>query len=319
MLDMFKMASKTTVVTMYFNMRDFPDMNDMVRDKSFYMEKGRATLGLDSPMVIFCDNTCYEDIKTIREGSVTNASDKTTYVIKSLKDYDIYKELFPIIQHNRIGNEIYTCDNRVTSSCSVMYMFKLVALCLAKNMDPYKTSFYAWVDFGGSHIMNGFNEYVPQILANPHPKISFCYIHYRGVDDLSSVASEFSLGYCGIAGTIITIETQYMNKFYTGVMSIFYDMIFHKMIHTEEQALSYLHFRHPELFNIYYGDYYSIAMNYHSIRDNFWTIKYYVIEEALRKGDRPAASAAAKAVLDSIERGTITVTPDELLFLQIIG
>jgi hypothetical protein len=282
------------------------------------MEKGRATLELDSPMVIFCDDTCYEDIKAIRDVSVPNASDKTTYIIKPMKEYDFYNFSFPVIQKNRIGNEIYR-NNRVTASYLIICMFKTVAMFIAKQKNPYGTPFYAWIDFGGSHVMMGFPEYAPKMLENPHPKVSFCIIHYRDSEELASVKTTFNLGYTGAAGTVFTVETDYMDQFYNGMMSIYHEMLSHKMGHTDEQVLTYFEHRYPELCNIFYGDYYSIAMNYHSIRDNFWTIKRYVIEEALTKGDRPAASAAAKAVLDSIERGTLSVTPDELLFLKNIG
>ena len=52
-----------------------------------------------------------------------------------------------------------------------------VGLLISKQKNPYGTPFYAWVDFGGSHIMRSFNEYAPKMLENPNPKVSFCYIH----------------------------------------------------------------------------------------------------------------------------------------------
>ena len=318
MLDMFKMTSKATVVTMYFNISEFEDANDIVRPKSFYMEKGRATLELDSPMVIFCDDTCYEDIKSIRNVSVSNASDKTTYIIKPMKEYDFYNFSFPVIQKNRIGNEIYI-KNRVTASYLIICMFKTVAMFIAKQKNPYGTPFYAWVDFGGSHVMTGFPKYAPKMLANPHPKVSFCIIHYRDAEELSSVKTNFNLGYTGAAGTTFTVETEYMDQFYNGMMSIYHEMLFHKMGHTDEQVLTYFQYRHPELCNIFYGDYYSILMNYHSIRENFWTIKRYVIDEALEKGRHDVARKCIAEVFRSIREGALTIKPSEYKSIETIN
>jgi len=315
---MFKMVSKTTVVTMYFNIKDLPDTNESVRPKSFYMEKGRATLSLNAPMIIFCDDTCYEDIKTIRNAAIPYADAITTYVIKPIAEYDFYKHSFPIIQKNRIGNEIYN-NNRNTSSYFVLCMFKILGLFLAKQLNPYKTPFYMWIDFGGSHIMRSFSEYAPQIINNPHPKISFCYIHYRDKEDLSSVHTRFNLGYCGVAAGAITAEAEYIDQFYNGAMSIFHEMLLHKMGHGEEQVIAYFHYRYPELCTIYNGDYYSILTNYHGIRDDYSTIKRCFIIQALVKERRDIALVARDAVLNSVKNSILTLEDSEIAWLSSIG
>ena len=58
---------KSTIVTFYFNIKELKDSTDEVRPQSFYMEKGRDTLKLHYPMVIFCDEDNYKEIKKIRD------------------------------------------------------------------------------------------------------------------------------------------------------------------------------------------------------------------------------------------------------------
>ena len=62
------MNFRTTLVTMYFNLKNLPDATTVVRPESFYMEKGKAILEINSPMVIFCDNTTHSKIKEMRDG-----------------------------------------------------------------------------------------------------------------------------------------------------------------------------------------------------------------------------------------------------------
>ena len=59
------MTSPTTVVTMFFDMKNRPDATERTRPKSFYLDKGRQTLKLNFPMVVFCDNSTFEDVKYI--------------------------------------------------------------------------------------------------------------------------------------------------------------------------------------------------------------------------------------------------------------
>jgi len=312
MLVMFKMESKTTVVTMYFNLTKFEDATDSVRPQSFYMEKGRATLALDFPMVIFCDDTCYEDIKALRGDRPTH------YIVKALTDYDFYKDNYPIIKKNREGNPQYE-NSRNTSSYCILTVFKLYAMWLAKLASPFEATHYAWVDFGGSHILRSFEEYAPLMLKNPHPKVSFCYIHFRGAQEMTMMSEFAKGGYCGVGATCFTIESDYVSRFYNGCLSIFHEMLALKLGHHEEQVMAYFYHRYPQLCTLYYGDYYSILTNYHSIRDDYSSIKRYFISEALAKGRQDLATEAAKAVLSSVVNGTIQLNESEIEWLRSFG
>ena len=307
------MTNKTTVVTMYFNIKDLPDNTDEVRPKAFYMEKGKATLSLNAPMVIFCDDTCYEDIKAIRDAAIPNAESQTTYIIKPITEYDFYKYSYPIIRKNREHVKMYE-NSRNTSSYFILCMFKILGLLISKQKNPYGTPFYAWVDFGGSHIMRSFNEYALKMLENPNPKVSFCYIHYRNGQELS-LNNKFCAGFCGIGATAFTVEADYMNQFYNGTMSIFHEILFNKMGHADEQVLTYFHHKHPELCTIYYGDYYSILTNYHFVREDFNSVKNFFINEAIKKGNSNLALVCISHVLRSIREGHLILSDSDYTHL----
>ncbi len=65
------MTLHTTVVTMFFDLRVLPDVSEDLRPYSFYMDKGRATLALKSPMVIFCDEADQAEIVSMRGDAPT--------------------------------------------------------------------------------------------------------------------------------------------------------------------------------------------------------------------------------------------------------
>ena len=292
---------KSTLVTFYFNLTTLPDATDAGKPQSFYMEKGRETLKLQNPMVIFCDDTTHSTIKAIRDEEVSDQT-LTKYIIRPFTDYDFYRHNWPIICANRKGVPCYAND-RNTASYFLVSMFKIIALQLAHQANFYKTPFYTWVDFGGSHVMRSFHDATMKILANPRPKISMCYIHYRGHQELQDrLQHKVQGGYCGIAAGSLTAEASYIPRFYTGCMSIFYEMLTNMVGHGEEQVFNFFYDRFPDLCTIYYGDYYSILTNYHGPVEDIGSVERFFINEAIHKGRRDLAKQAAQAILDANPR-----------------
>lgn len=301
--------AKTTVVTMYFNIKNLPDATDEVRPKSFYMDKGHVTLSLNNPMVIFCDDTCYEDIKAIRGDLPTH------YIIRPIQNYDFYKDNYPIIRANREGNPMYV-GNRNTSSYCILTLFKIYAIHLAALVNPFDATHYAWIDFGGSHLLRSLADAAPAMLANPHPKVAMCYIHYRGSHE-TNLTSPFSRGgFCSIGATAFTVERSHVTRFYNGCMSVFHELLLCRLCHAEEQVMAYFYGRYPELCTLYYGDYYSIVTNYHGVREDYSSVRNYFIQEALNKGRADLAGAAAKSVLQSVEKGLLALDAGECAWLR---
>jgi len=309
----YKKSYKATLVSFYFNLSILPDATPEVRPQSFYMEKGRETLKIENPLLIFCDESTYPLIKSMRDEYIHN-QDLTRYIIRPLTDYDFYKDNHSIIQRNRKGVPCYESD-RITSSYFLATLFKIYALKIAYEKNFFDTPFYTWIDFGGSHILRHFGPGTQRILDNPRPKISFCYIHYRSHEELQDrIVQKNQGGYCGIASGCLTIEADYINKFYTGCISIFYEMLFHGVGHAEEQIFNYFYDRHPELCDIYYGDYYSILTNYHHPVEDYNSIKRFFIEEAIRKGRADLAKECAKSILVAVNKGLLKV--EDITYLQ---
>ena len=62
--------TSTTIVTMFFNLKNLRDASVQTRPQEFYVENGRETLKLKYNMVIFCDMSTYDFLKKIRDEEV---------------------------------------------------------------------------------------------------------------------------------------------------------------------------------------------------------------------------------------------------------
>jgi hypothetical protein len=165
--------------------------------------------------------------------------------------------------------------------------------------------------------MRSLPEYLPKMFADPRPKITLCYVHYRGTDELKSIKHYFcNGGPCGVVAGCFTVEANYMNRFYNGIQSIFHEMLANGVGHSEEGALTYFVHRYPELCTIYNGDYYSIATNYHEPREDYNTIRWYFINMCIQKGRLDLAKRAAEEVLRSVANNILQIHSDQKAELE---
>jgi hypothetical protein len=300
-----KPLRKTTVVTMFFNLKKLQDQSSETRPPEFYMENGKVILSLPYPMVIFCDEETKDLLKGMRdETNVENYP--TEYVVKSITEYDYYQTNFDIITENRRRSNGYKEPNRNTPSYFLLTMFKILALRISKMKNFFGTPYYAWMDFGCNHILRSVSEYAPKMLDNPRPKISVCYIHYRSHDEIKDMRGYMEYGgHCGLAAGIITAEKEYIDRFYNQMFSIFNEQLYVGYGHSEETVLAYCYDRSPELFNLYYGDYYSLLTNYLEPIQDIYQIKHFFIDQAVNKGRKDLAKICAEKVIDSITKNKI--------------
>jgi len=309
----YKNKYKSTIVTFYFNLTKLKDSTETIKDETFYMKKGIETLQLKNPMVIFCDETNYITIKNIRDNYVKDNT-LTKYIIKNITEYDFYKKNIDIIINNRKNIDYYR-NSSDTSSYYIICIFKIISIYISKTYNFFNTDYYVWIDFAGSHIMRKFNTSIHKILNNPNPKVSLCYIHYRNNEEILKLLNN-NICFCGIAAGCFTVDKHYVDIFYANIMNIFYDLLNKKIGHTEEQILTLFHDKYPDLCTIYYGDYYSILINYHEIIDDVESIIYFYIKEAIKKNRYDLALICAKSIMDSFYKNNITLEDSNILFLK---
>jgi hypothetical protein len=296
--------TKPTIVTMYFNLKNLPDSSKETRPIEFYTKNGRGTLQLPYPMILFCDSTTKPLLQSLRDELVDPEEVPTVYIDKNFTDYDFYKLCYPTIVENRKRSNYYrNPDSRNTSSYFLLSMFKIIALQIASQRNDFGSYHYFWIDFGFSHVSKKpIYEDAIAMLENPHPKIGMLYIHYRSNQACSDMNESKIHGVCGIAAGVISAEKKYIPRFHAHVLSVFYEMLGSGVGHAEEQVIMYCYDRHPELFTIYFGDYYSLITNYHYVKQDWHIIKWAFIMSAQNAGRHDLAKAAAKKMLEGYEK-----------------
>jgi hypothetical protein len=282
--------SNSTIVSMFFNLKKLPDSSDSLRPIEFYLEHGKKTLELPYPMVLFCDEETRPLLEKIRRDL------PTTYIEKNITDYDYFKELYPKVVENR--KTIPSLDPRNTCSYFLLMMFKIYGIKLAKQENYYpETSHYFWIDFGGSHVMRGFPDAVCKMLDNPRPKISCGYIHYRSDDELKDYTGFVMQGNNScIGGGVISAESNYVEKFTNGIFEILNEQISLGIGYSDQQCITYLYSRKPEIFNIYFADYYSLVTNYHETVEDIQCVETHFINNAKKAGRTDLVDLALKSI-----------------------
>ena len=297
--------SKCTVLTMFFNLKDLKDATPGSRSFDFYLKNGIPTLQIDNPMIIFCDSytkPLIQDLRTKMSGA------PTLYIEKNITDYEYYILNWPIINTNRSKSMYYKDPtSRNTVSYFLMGMFKIMAFKIALERNDFNSSYFLWMDLGCSHVTGeDIKADIKHIIDNPNPKISVMCIRYRSSTELEDMPTFCNTGRCGIATTIITAEKTYIDKLYSHIWSIFYEKLSKGIGHTDETVFTYCYNRHPDLFSIYYGDYYSTISNYHYVKKDYDSIKDFFIIKAIN----------CIKIKESIHQGFLDISVEEQQFLD---
>lgn len=309
---------KSTIVTMYFNLTELKDATESTRPADFYLNHGRNLLQLDNPMIIFCDSKTIPLIKAIRDEYITTPS-LTVYIEKNISEYDFYKNNWEIIRKNRSAFSYYNIPHykRVTVSQSLTYMFKIFAIQIAHERNDFNTTHYVWMDFGCNHVApTNIKEASLNLLNNPNPKISMMSIKYINKSELDNMTLFCNSGTCCVAGTVFSVQREYVSMLYTSMLSIFYEQLFKRVIHTDEQVLVYAYDRNPELFTLYYGDYYSVIINYHNVVADWHSIRWNFIQNALLHSRIDLAKDAANKIYQSYTNKFITLPDEDIKYVE---
>uniref|UniRef100_A0A6C0DSA1 Uncharacterized protein n=1 Tax=viral metagenome TaxID=1070528 RepID=A0A6C0DSA1_9ZZZZ len=301
---------------MYFNLKDLPDATTGTRSTEFYLKAARGTLALDSPMVVFCDITTRPWIQSLRD-ELIGPNEKTIYVERPLVEYDFYKINWPIANDNWIRHK-WPIEGRCTASYYLTCMFKIHALKIAQERSDFKATHYFWVDFGCSHVAYSktFHADALRMLGSPRSKVTVQMIRYWDRGERENLFESVKAGTCGLACTVFSVEKTYIARLYTLMLAVFYELLFKGIGHTDEQVMSVAYYRDPEMFNLYYGDYYSVISNYHHIVHDWHSVIYYIIERSSKDGNLIFADRTAKELVESVNGDHTDLSDKDLTLIK---
>ena len=288
------------MVSAYFDLTKMEDRTSAIRTSEWYESKSRSVLGAKVRMILYGDAESVKWMRKMREMWAPGV--ETEYVERDLMDYEWVRMAFPIVKRNRMRSARYMDPNeRNTSSAYMAYVFKMWALADAARRAP-RSSHVGWVDVGCGHVLRGdVTGRLERLVESPKPKIAVTYIHYRGTEWLKDQKKRMEYGgWCGVAGGLITVESGLVDLMQSRFWSVFWEMIGNGVGHGEEQILTYMVDRWPEMFELRYGDYYSLLSNYEGVTEDVPSIRRWFCMEALRSNRICVAKAAASEVMRSV-------------------
>jgi hypothetical protein len=250
-----------TVVTSYFNMSRIPDSpNSMkTRNGKEFLKDAAMTMGLEQNLVVYCD---YESVKILKAMRPAHLESKTKYITIEFSRLDSYTKYYQKIADVRNKTK-YNVDIENTASYYLLCMTKYDLLLKTMINNPFNSTHFAWCDITIETKCWKNGIIFPKIWKEFRDKLSVCYIDYQPRSlAINNVKEYYRWGRCSMANGFFTGNKINMVSFCNEMIKAFEDMLSQDVGHTDEQLISIVYFRRPEIFEFYYGDYTEIIMNY---------------------------------------------------------
>ena len=283
---------RTTIVSCFVNLND--ELNKTVE---WYFEKGKFLFELDANIYFFTDKGSYDQLYKLR--SDLGFKDKTQMIACPLSSFPLYIHKKKIIE-NRKGNPLYS-NSRNTTDYFILVSSKLEMMKISIDENYFHSDHFIWIDFGINGQKHTKKGMIEKMLPNIRDKFSCCYIHYRHPSFIKNYSEFYKFGHCGIAGGVLSGNKDHIIKVYELFQQKFIEIVEKGYGHAEEQILVEIEGDHPELFEIYNGDYSSIISNYLNITEDVDCILRNFIINTRNSGKNNYSYNACKQIRKSIE------------------
>jgi len=305
--------STYTIVTAYFDLTRMPDASNAIkaRPKGYYLEHARATLALDQPLVVYCEEDSLEALKALRPAHLQEKTQFYTVDFESLPMTKYRNK----IRENRVSHP-YRGDERNTASYYLLCMARYALLKRIMDENPFKTTQFAWLNVCIERMGYANLVHLDEVFSGPvlREKVSTTYIDYVSKDTLAPAQKYYEFGRCSLCSGFFTGAMPYLYDFCNRIEEKFLYYLGLGYGHADEQLYSPVYFDAPEIFDVYYGDYSSMITNYAYAYETKMPLQY-VIPKSLAARDFRTCIHACKHMWKSIQKRGIKVTDEERIKL----
>lgn len=307
-----KVPDNWTVVTAYFDLTRMPDASESIkaRPSQHYLASAKSTLSTEQNLVVFCEPESLELLRAMRPPWLAS---KTKYISMSFEDFPL-TQFRARIQANRRRNP-YAFDDRNTASYYLLCMarYAMMKRVLAEN--PFGSTHFAWLNIciermGWKNVMT-----LDDVWTQNRDKFSTCYIDYQPEALVRNTAEYFKWGRCSLCSGFFTGSATYMNTFCDKIEEKFHQMLELGYGHADEQLYSLVFFENRDIFDVYYGDYQEMIVNYVEPRERPQEPLRLLIAHSFAAKDYAVCEKGCEAVWNAFKRGTAELSTDQLLNL----
>ena len=299
-----------TMVTAYFNLTKCSDASDEIksRDQDYYLSHSYGCLSLPYNMVIYCDDESLPKIKKIRPDFLAS---RTQYIVCDFEDFSFkkngkyldknFKDYRNTIIENRVKNP-YEFDQRNTAS---YYLFCMSRYLMLKNViekNPFGSTHFSWINFCIERM--GYQNLLrlDHALGQKRNRFSTVYLDHIK-ESLVKDTREYFLGgrwgRCSLCSGFFTGNAEYMYKVCDLIENKFLEYLDEGYGHADEQLMCPVYYENPDLFELYYGEYFQMITNYVDIYHGYWAPVEYFAQHSINHGDYKRCIAACESLFRS--------------------
>jgi hypothetical protein len=261
----FKVDSHWTIVTAYFDLTKEPDASESIKNRPLqhYLNSCETTMAIDQNLVIFCDASSRDLLLSKRPEHLKH---KTKIYVLTFNEIELVKNNFEKITLDRQKRN-YNADPRNTVSYYLFCMCRYFFLQETIKENPFGSTHFAWCNICIERMSWQCGRYLPEIWKTNRDKFSTCYIDYQSRSWLSRLHEYYQFGRCSMCSGFFTGNAHYMSIFCEKIMVMFNKMYLLGLGHADEQLFTLVYFENPDLFEVYYGDYFEMIINYCKITE----------------------------------------------------
>ena len=271
----------TTLVTCLYDIRakerSDETPHDDVRALSSYLELGKHVLTIDLPMVFITDD---DEISSFVLKEREHLVDKTVVLSVPFEDTLFYRDLDVLKERMNTFRLTNLNEKKDTPFYNILMYNKFDFMDRAIEMNPFRSEYFIWMDFGINHCAKATDEEYtnisvewPRVLEmHPH-QVHHLRIHTVLKPPDMAWKDYFRTIYHHIAGGLFAghknTMKQYIEMFKEQFRSIVYDEGWWQL---DEAIMTILTETHPTFFRFWYGDYDGIITNFVRSKRSFHLI-----------------------------------------------
>ena len=184
--------------------------------------------------------------------------------------------------------------NKDTPEFAAMTHAKFIFLDRTIKINPFKSSHYAWIDAGLLKVATNV-ELIPSL--TPPDKIKCLMIRYISEQEIQSESFVSACQY-KIAGGFFLGPSQLIKLLCLRMITEAEYDLYQKRFGLEQEYMAIIYRRYPDLFDLYYGDFNDLFLNYHKCQRNLYLLEK-IFDEALSRDDKREALKVAKYIVKS--------------------
>ena len=260
------MKDNFTIVTGFWDIKR-NEWKNYNRYENYYYDSAWKMLSLNNNMIVFIDP---EDVEFVKKHRSQFSEEQTTIIPLSFSElpyHHLKNDIIEIMNSDEYKNGLV--DPTVPEVCvpdyDVVIWSKIALMKKAIELNPYGTTYWAWIDFGiGGHTHMFKPEYYHTKFLNgiiEKEKIRMLCRHLPEQKDL--IIEEFYKAHRNrLLCPLMTGSAESFLKFQDYVDEEIQIAIAAKLVDCEQSFYAVVYLKHPELFDLFYGDYEHAVVNY---------------------------------------------------------